>query len=118
MSLSSGLIYLGICFMILAFVMIEANRKQNKKTNGNKKLNERIIFYKNKWQKEHVSLISAPIGIVIVLTALSCFTKLSAFLYLAGVALLLIYIYVYNKMMIYVEANAFNGKGMEEETES
>ena len=29
--------------------------------------------------------------------------------------MLIAYVVIYNKMMIYVEANAFNGKGLEED---
>lgn len=117
MVLSDGLIYLGVvCFLVGVF-MIVADHKQNMRTSGNKKLAERIIFYKNKWQGEHAGLICAPFGVAVLLTILSCITDFCAFLYLAGVVMLVASVFIYNKMMIYVEANAFNGKGLERDDE-
>ena len=115
MSLSSGLIYFGVVCFLLGLVMIIADHKETKKTGGNKKLAERIVFYKNKWNGEHAGLVLAPFGVAVLLTILSCYTDLSAFLYLAGVEILVEYIFIYNKMMIYVEEKAFNGKGLEED---
>ena len=108
MSISDGLIYFGVVCFLLGILIIVADHKLNKKTGGDKKLAERIIFYKNKWQGEHAGLVLAPFGITILLAILSCITDLNAFLYLAGVEMLVAYIFIYNKMMIYVEANAFN----------
>ena len=108
MMLSDGLIYFGVVCLLLGILIITADHKLNTKTNGNKKLAERIEFFKNKWQGEHAGLVLAPFGIAILMTILSCFTNLNAFLYLAGVEMLVGYIFIYNKMMIYVEANAFN----------
>lgn len=113
MVLSDGLIYFGIIFLLLGIFLIIADRKQNKRTCGNKKLSERIIFYKNKWQGEHAGLIFAPVGVVVALVILSCITDLFVLLYLSGVVLIAAYVFIYNKMMSYVETNAFNGKGLE-----
>ena len=60
-------------------------------------------------------LVLAPFGASVLLTVLSCITDLNVFLYLAGAVMLIAYVVIYNKMMIYVEANAFNGKGLEED---
>ena len=117
MVLSDGLIYFGIVCLLLGIVLIVADHRQAKKTGGNKKLIERIIFYKNKWNGEHADLVLAPVGVVISMTILAYVTNMVAFLYLAGVFILIAYIFIYNKMMIYVEANAFNGKGIESENE-
>ena len=107
MSLSDGLIYFGVVCLLLGILIIFADHKLNKKTGGDKELAERIIFFKNKWNGEHAGLVLAPFGVAVLLTILSCFTDLSAFLYLAGVEMLVASIFIYNKMMIYVEANAF-----------
>ncbi len=32
-------------------------------------------------------------------------------MYLAGAVLILLYVYIYNKMMAYIEENAFDGTG-------
>lgn len=114
MALSDGLIYFGVVCFLLGILIIVADHKMNKKTCGNKKLAERIVFFKNKWQGEHAGLILAPFGVAVLMTILSCFTDMVAFLYLAGVEMLVAYIFIYNKMMIYVEANAFNGNGLED----
>lgn len=111
MTLSDALIYLGICFMVLGIMMIAAARKSKKKACGNKKLLERIDFFKKKWQSEHIGLLLTPIGIILGLIVLCLVTKLSAFMYLAGAVLILLYVYIYNKMMAYIEENAFDGTG-------
>ena len=108
MSVSDGLIYFGVICFLLGIFIIVADHKQNKKTQGNKKLAERIIFYKNKWNGEHAGIILAPFGVAVLLTILTCLTDLNTFLYLAGVEMLVAGVIIYNKMMIYVEANAFN----------
>ena len=108
MTLSDGLIYFGVMCLLLGIVLIIGDHKRDMKTCGNKKLAERITFYKNKWQGDHAGLVLAPFGVAVLLTILSCITDLNAFLYLAGVEMLVASIFIYNKMMIYVEANAFN----------
>lgn len=113
-SLSSAMIYFGVMCLIISALILTAQYKTNKRVGTNKKLNEKIIFFKNKWQREHWNQILIATGIVIGLIILSLFTDVSAFIYLSGVAFLGSYLYLYNKMMIYVEANAFNGKGNEE----
>ena len=107
MTLSDGLIYFGIVCLLLGVVTIIADHKLNSKVCGDKKLADKIIFYKDKWNGEHAGLVLAPFGIAILMTILSCITDMNAFLYLAGVEMLVGYIFIYNKMMIYVEANAF-----------
>lgn len=107
MTLSDGLIYFGVVCFLLGILIILADHKLNKKTGGNKELAERIIFYKNKWNGEHAGHVLAPFGVAVLMTILSCFTDMVALLYLAGVVVLVAYIFIYNKMMIYVEANAF-----------
>ena len=113
MVLSDGLIYFGVVCFLLGIIIIMADHKLNKKTGGNKKLAERIIFFKNKWNGEHAGLVLAPFGVAVLMTVISCITNMVAFLYLAGVVVLVAYIFIYNKMMIYVEALAFDGKGLE-----
>ncbi len=114
-SLSTAMIYFGIVCLLISIMIFVAQHKTNRKVAGSKVLNDRIIFYKNKWQKEHVSLITLATCIVVGLVVLAAITDFVAFIYLSGVAFLGFYIYIYNKMMIYVEALAFNGKGLEQE---
>ena len=75
-------------------------------------LGERIAYYKCKWRKEHLpSIILATLvwlWSVIGITALGA-KMLAAFL--SGALALLIYLLFYNRMMIYVEKNAFDGSG-------
>lgn len=111
-SLSSAMIYFGCMCQLISIMILVAQHKTKKRVNGNKALNDRIIFYKNKWQKEHVGLIAIATAIVVGFVLLGIFTDITAFIYLSGVAFLGLYIYIYNKMMIYVEALAFNGKGL------
>ena len=113
-SLSSAMIYFGCICMIIGALIFIAQSKTNKKVGSNKKLNEKIIFFKNKWQREHWIQILIAAGIIVGLVILSVITDIVAFVYLSGVAFLGAYLYLYNKMMIYVEANAFDGKGSSE----
>ncbi len=113
-SLSSAMIYFGCMCLIISALIFIAQHKTNKKVGSNKKLNDKIIFFKNKWQREHWSQILIATGIVIGLIVLSIITDIAAFIYLGGVAFLGAYLYLYNKMMIYVEANAFDGTGSSE----
>ena len=109
MMLSDGLIYCGVICLLLGLFIIVADHMQYKTAGGDKNLADRILFYKNKWQSENAALICAPFGVTILMIILSCITNLNAFLYLAGVILLVSYIFIYNKMLIYVEQNAFDG---------
>ena len=112
-SLSSAMIYFGCVCLLISIMILVAQHKTGKKVDGNKALNDRIIFYKNKWQKDHVRLIFFATVVVVGLVLFGIFTDIIAFIYLSGVAFLGLYIYIYNKMMIYVEAHAFDGKGVE-----
>ena len=107
-SLSSAMIYFGCVCLLISIMILVAQHKTNTKVGSNKTLNDRIIFYKNKWQKEHVGLIFLATAVVVGLVLLGVFTDITAFIFLSGVAFLGLYIYIYNKMMIYVEALAFD----------
>ena len=117
MILSDGLIYFGIICLICGIYIIVNDTRSEKRVNGNKKLRERIEFYKNKWQSEHAGQIIAPMVIVGALIIASMITDMPLFIYISGIVLVAAYVILYNKMMIYVEANAFNGKGIEMEEE-
>ena len=70
-------------------------------------LQDRISFFKRKWRRDHKALIAFWISVWIILCLTGLFTRqvlLLAFLPIAG---LLIYGYLRNQMMIYVEQRAF-----------
>lgn len=70
-------------------------------------LQERITYFKRKWRRDHKALIAFWISVWIILCLTGLFTRqvlLLAFLPIAG---LLIYGYLRNQMMIYVEQRAF-----------
>ena len=111
MTLSTALIYFGIVCFLVGVLIIAADRKMIRKCGGNEALRERVQFFTNKWQGEHANIIVATVTTAAALILTSAFTNIAAFIYLSGVVVLLANIYSYNKMMIYVEANAFNGEG-------
>lgn len=117
-SLSSGMIYFGIICFLISIMIFTAQHKEKNRVGSNKALNDRIIFFKNKWQKEHWNLILIATAVVVGSVILGVAIDVAAFIFLGGVSFLGAYIYLYNKMMIYVEANAFNGKGLEEDDEA
>lgn len=72
-------------------------------------LQEKIIYYKKKWKKEHIStMVFATISWVVLLVALK-FQEADASLIgtIGGLLAILFYVILYNRMMIYVENNAY-----------
>ena len=77
--------------------------------NSSFSLQEKIVYYKNKWKKEHIStIVIAVIFWVVLLAALKLqnvdFSLIST---IGSLLSVLIYIVLYNRMMIYVENNAY-----------
>ena len=70
-------------------------------------LQEKIAFYKRKWLKEHKSYIVMWVIIWLALIGFSAFLKHPIEYVVGPLAGLIIYGYVRNKMMIYVENHAF-----------
>ena len=72
-------------------------------------LQEKIIYYKKKWKKEHIStMVFATISWVVLLVALK-FQEADVSLIgtIGGLLAILFYVILYNRMMIYVENNAY-----------
>ena len=72
-------------------------------------LQEKIIYYKKKWKKEHIStMVFATISWVVLLVALK-FQEVDVSLMgtIGGLLAILFYVILYNRMMIYVENNAY-----------
>ena len=70
-------------------------------------LQEKIAFYKRKWLKEHKSYIVMWVIIWLALIGVSAFLKHPIEYVVGPLSGLIIYGYVRNKMMIYVESHAF-----------
>lgn len=70
-------------------------------------LQEKIAFYKRKWLKEHKSYIVMWVIIWLAVIGVSAFLKHSIEYVVGPLSGLLIYGYVRNKMMIYVEGHTF-----------
>ena len=88
----------------------EENLKQTVKTSSFT-LKDRTDFYKNKWLKEHRTImILIGIGIVGVLLV-GIILKNAWFVGTAFILLLLAHAWRNNTMMAYVEDNAFDGSG-------
>ncbi len=77
--------------------------------NSSFSLQEKIIFFKNKWKKEHIlSFILSGIIWIVLLIALKLYDVDVALMSSIGsIICVLFYIVHYNKMMIYVENNAY-----------
>ncbi len=73
-------------------------------------LKEKMDFFKKKWKKDHVALILIGIILPIIIFVLGIIFYKGLMLLALPMAFI-IYIALYNRMMIYVEANAFKGKG-------
>ena len=70
-------------------------------------LQERITYFKCKWRKDHKALIAFWISVWIILCLTGLFTRQVLLLAILPIAGLLIYGYLRNQMMIYVEQRAF-----------
>ncbi|MBQ9608108.1 MAG: hypothetical protein IJV15_01525 [Lachnospiraceae bacterium] len=70
-------------------------------------LKNRIVFYKNKWKKNHRGLIVFDLIIIITLALTGFFLKIFLLLFAAYIFLIVSYLLIYNKMMAYVEAMAY-----------
>ncbi|MBR6402491.1 MAG: hypothetical protein IKS48_03825 [Eubacterium sp.] len=95
--------------MCLIFsVLVYIYKKRSKRKYGNNiELNARIVFFKHKWKMHHIKTVCAFILGVLAMVAVGIATQLAVIIYLAGLTFLASYIYLYNKMMIYVEKKAF-----------
>lgn len=70
-------------------------------------LQERITYFKCKWRRDHKALIAFWISVWIILCLTGLFTRQVLLLAILPIAGLLIYGYLRNQMMIYVEQRAF-----------
>lgn len=70
-------------------------------------LKDRIVFFKRKWLKEHVLVIGECIVFWAVIATIAALTKHLAMLALVPSLGMVEYVLLYNKMMAYVEQNAF-----------
>ena len=70
-------------------------------------LQDRIAYFKRKWLKEHKALILSGIFLWCILFAVGICMKQPVVFALLPIAGLVIYGYIRNKMMIYVEDRAF-----------
>ena len=70
-------------------------------------LQERITYFKCKWRRDHKALIAFWISVWIILCLTGLFTRQVLLFAILPIAGLLIYGYLRNQMMIYVEQRAF-----------
>ena len=70
-------------------------------------LQDRITYFKRKWLKEHKALILSGVILWCILFAAGIYMKQPIVLSLLPIAGLIIYGYIRNQMMIYVEDRAF-----------
>ena len=72
-------------------------------------LQERIIYFKDKWKKEHFfSNILLILIWIVVLIVLNLYKVDLSIIYIVGsISLLLIYVIEFNRLMAYIEKNAY-----------
>ncbi len=70
-------------------------------------LQDRIAYFQRKWRKEHKALILSGVILWCILFAVGIYMKQPIVLGLLPIAGLVIYGYIRNQMMIYVEDRAF-----------
>lgn len=70
-------------------------------------LQDRIAFFKDKWLKEHKVLIAFPCIVLYLVFIVGIYEKMPVLVALVPVSALVIYGYLRNQMMIYVEDRAF-----------
>ena len=70
-------------------------------------LQDRIAYFKHKWLMEHTALILSGVILWCILFAVGIYTKQPIVLGLLPITGLIIYGYIRNQMMIYVEDRAF-----------
>ena len=95
------------------FKEVSDNNLLNALENSSFTLKEKVMYYKKKWLKEHISIIIFSfifwIGIIIGLK----FNEVNNYVlgFIGGMLPVFIYIILYNRMMIYVENNAYRKIG-------
>ena len=72
-------------------------------------LEERVAFFKKKWRREHLAaILLAPFVWIFALVALKLQNVESGLLGgIGGLLAMLFYVVLYNRMMAYVERNAY-----------
>ena len=70
-------------------------------------LQDRIVYYKRKWMKEHIMLILFGVVLWCLILGAAIFTKRAIVFTMVPVMGFAIYGYIRNQMMIYVEDRAF-----------
>lgn len=71
-------------------------------------LKDRIVFFKQKWRKEHMSLIILLSVVFIAVVIIAIIVKKILVNVLIPICGFTNYIYMYNRMMAYVEQKAFD----------
>ncbi|MGN0651015.1 MAG: helix-turn-helix domain-containing protein [Oscillospiraceae bacterium] len=75
------------------------------------RLNEKIDFYRKKWLHEHIAVC---ILIAVCLAALLVFSVLKQWFWVSGIVVVcsgIIYLIIRNRLMAYIERNAYDGSG-------
>lgn len=70
-------------------------------------ITERIVYYKKKWINEHKALLILEVAILVLLICLLWNYSIQICILIGLIYSLIAYLYTYNRMMIYVEHNAF-----------
>jgi len=70
-------------------------------------LQDKVAYFKTKWLREHLMLIAALLVAAIILLIVTVITEKLLLIPVFVIAFLFIYLYLRNKMMIYVEHRAY-----------
>lgn len=107
------LIFSGCILHICAVISIIINTTGvGKMLKTDKKLIDKISFYKSKWNKENYWRYIAPVLIYIIISCVAAIFKLISVLIISSVFLVVIYTRVNRLMIKYVEQNVINNQLM------
>lgn len=72
-------------------------------------LKEKIDYFKKKWLKEHIATIIGAVVLCVasLLILKLCSVEITLIAFILGIVAVLLYIVLYNRMMMYVENNAY-----------
>ena len=71
---------------------------------------EKMDFFKRKWLKEHIALIVCLVLAVLIIFIVGIVNMMPFVIGGTPILVLICYAWTYNRMMIYVEGNVFDGK--------
>lgn len=108
------LVFAGCVFLICAVISIlTISIRTNKLMKNDKSLIDKISFFKSKWNKDNIKMVIVPILSYLVLFVIFSVFQLIPLLIVSSILLIIHYIYINNKLMIYVEGMVNSNDNLE-----